>query len=347
MTLVTVLMPVYNVAPWLPETISSILNQTFTDFDFLIINDGSTDNSGEIINSFNDPRIRYIKNSRNLGYIECLNFGLKSITSKYIVRMDADDISMPDRLAKQVAYMEAHPEVVVCGGSRINLFEESTRKPQLIKAVTDTNRLFIQSIFNTSIHHPSAIIRTSVVKENQLEYKERFYYAEDKEFWLKLSQFGLLANVSDPVLYYRIHSKQVTFLFLETQRANSTTITQEFFNRNGICIPGRSLKALRKICYEESCTSLSELREVEELIFFILEKALATGLAYSNELEIELKKRMVTIVSRSSRVGFEMFAFVYKSKLISLMQMGPSTYLKIGARYFYKGNNPLPKGIRI
>ena len=113
--LVTVLMPVYNGEKYLKEAIESILNQTFKDFEFLIINDGSTDNSVKIIQSFNDLRIRLIHNESNIGLIKTLNKGLKLSNGKYIARMDCDDVSLPKRLSVQINFMEKHPEIGVCG----------------------------------------------------------------------------------------------------------------------------------------------------------------------------------------------------------------------------------------
>src|ERR1017187_7276972 len=112
---ITVLMPVYNAAPFLREAIDSILNQTFKNFELLIINDGSTDNCEEIILTYKDPRIRYIKNETNIKLISTLNKGIKLSKGKYIVRMDADDISFPDRIEKQVNYMETNPAIALCG----------------------------------------------------------------------------------------------------------------------------------------------------------------------------------------------------------------------------------------
>jgi len=111
----TVLMPVYNGGPFLRSAIESILNQDFSDFDFLIIDDGSTDGSHEIAASYADPRIRLESNGRNLGLIATLNRGLDLARGTYVARMDADDIAFPDRLSKQLTFMEAHPEIGLCG----------------------------------------------------------------------------------------------------------------------------------------------------------------------------------------------------------------------------------------
>ena len=112
---VTVLMPVYNGEKYLKEAITSILLQTFDDFEFLIINDGSSDASVDIIQSFRDPRIRLVHNDTNIGLIATLNKGLKLAHGKYVARMDQDDISLPRRLEKQTYFMDNNPDVGVCG----------------------------------------------------------------------------------------------------------------------------------------------------------------------------------------------------------------------------------------
>jgi glycosyltransferase involved in cell wall biosynthesis len=112
---VTVLMPVYNTEMYLKEAIDSILNQTFRDFEFIVINDGSTDSTSDIIESYSDPRIIYLQNEKNLGVATSLNKGLSIAKGTYIARMDGDDVSRCDRLEKQVAFMDANPEIGVCG----------------------------------------------------------------------------------------------------------------------------------------------------------------------------------------------------------------------------------------
>src|SRR3989344_8977423 len=112
---ITVLLSVYNDSRFLKSAIESILNQTFSDFEFLVINDASTDNTAEIINSFSDPRLKTITNSHNLGLTKSLNIGLKEAQGKYIARLDADDISLPDRLKIQHDFMESHPDIALSG----------------------------------------------------------------------------------------------------------------------------------------------------------------------------------------------------------------------------------------
>ena len=119
---VTVLMPVYNCEKYLRESIESILNQTFKDFEFLIINDGSSDKSAEIVESYNDNRINFVQNEKNIGLAASLNRGLDIAKGEYIARMDADDISLPERLEKQVRFMETNPQIGICGQLDKNLW---------------------------------------------------------------------------------------------------------------------------------------------------------------------------------------------------------------------------------
>src|SRR5574338_186617 len=115
MTRAAVLLPVYNAEKYLSEAIGSLLNQTFRDFNVYIVNDGSTDDSENIILSFNDPRIKYIKKERNSGITDTLNAGLSHVKEEFVIRMDADDRCLPDRFRKLVEYMDQNPETVICG----------------------------------------------------------------------------------------------------------------------------------------------------------------------------------------------------------------------------------------
>ena len=114
---VSVVMAVYNAQKYVSDAIESILCQTYNDFEFIIIEDGSSDESLKIIQSYSDPRIKVIRNKENLKLIKSLNLGLQKACGRYIVRMDADDVSRPDRIEKQVNYMESHPDCVLCGTS--------------------------------------------------------------------------------------------------------------------------------------------------------------------------------------------------------------------------------------
>ncbi|MFN5442865.1 MAG: glycosyltransferase family 2 protein, partial [Crocinitomicaceae bacterium] len=157
---VSVVMPVYNGEQYLKEAIESILSQTYVNFEFIIINDGSEDNSEEIILSYNDPRIVYIKNLENLKLIKTLNIGFSKAKGKYIARMDADDISLPRRLEKQVDYLERNPDIGVLG---TGVFLKGEKEISKLLYHTDDKSLRFALAFYCPFIHPSVVLRKAVL----------------------------------------------------------------------------------------------------------------------------------------------------------------------------------------
>lgn len=205
---VTVLMPVYNGGKYLKEAIESILNQTYKDFDLLIINDGSTDNSEEVILEFSDERIKYIKNGKNMGLIETLNKGLDLISGEYIARMDQDDISLPKRLEKQVKFMDENRDIVV-SGTYAKVFGEGI-KEYIWKVPICSEEIKVSLLFTCSLLHPSVILRNNSFKIQNLKYNELHKNAEDYGLWLETSFNNKLGNIPEVLLKYRILASSMT-----------------------------------------------------------------------------------------------------------------------------------------
>lgn len=199
---ISILLPVYNGELFLRQAISSIINQTYTDWELILINDGSTDNSENIISEFDDKRIRYFKNEHNLGLIKTLNKGIDLCRGEYIARMDADDICLPKRLEKQYHFMKTNSSIFLLGSNAfiINNNNEITGK---IVNFTKDNLLKINLLFSVPFIHPSIIAKASVLKE--LKYDENYKYAEDYELWTRISEKHNIANLSDCFLEYRWH----------------------------------------------------------------------------------------------------------------------------------------------
>jgi glycosyltransferase involved in cell wall biosynthesis len=215
----TVLMPVFNADKYLKQAIDSILNQSYTEFDFCIINDGSTDSSESIILAYADPRIKYYKNETNLGIVKTLNKGLELINSKYIVRMDSDDISLPERLSVQKKFMDDHPEIGVSSGS-YQIFGD---QDQVVKLISNDEDIKAFLIFGSSICHPAAIIRTSILKENSLLYRSDYPHMEDYDLWYRMKDLTNFSNIDKVLLKYRISGNNVTL-------RNYDTILQRKYN---------------------------------------------------------------------------------------------------------------------
>ena len=202
---ITVIMPVYNASSYLEEAISSILNQTFDDFEFLIFNDGSTDNSADIVQSYNDKRIKFIDSNLNKGYVYHLNHCIDLAQGEYIARMDADDISLPRRFEKQVAFMDANPNVGVCG-TWFKIIGTGAE----IRHPVDNDSIRLALLNHCAIGHPTVMLRTHLLKEYGLRYESSFVPAEDYFFWVAMSKHCDLANLPEFLLEYRIHQKQIS-----------------------------------------------------------------------------------------------------------------------------------------
>lgn len=206
--MVSVVMPVYNGSKYLKEAIDSILNQTFTDFELIIVNDGSTDDSEDIILSYNDHRICYLKNERNSGICITLNKGLDNARGKYIARMDCDDISMPERLVKQVDYLEHHQDVGALGTDVVTFGDGYADR--YFDFVHDSNGCKAGLLFATCFAHPAVMLRASVINEHNLRYDDEYRGLEDYELWYRISQYTNMNNLPEALLKYRLHKAQLT-----------------------------------------------------------------------------------------------------------------------------------------
>lgn len=224
--IVSVIMPVYNTREeFLREAIESILNQTFKEFEFIIIDDASMEKIKAIINSYNDKRIRVLTNENNLGVTKSLNKGLSIARGKYIARMDSDDISFFDRFEKQVNYLESNPKVNILGtyvydGDKIRgEFVDISQK--------ERNTLFL--LENVGPIHPSVMIRRSFLKHNNLIYNEDYPVAQDYDLWIRCNTLTNICFYHEPLLFRRKHTEQIGKKRKELQHSMAARIKAEQF----------------------------------------------------------------------------------------------------------------------
>lgn len=199
--LISVIMPVYNGEKYLKEAIDSILNQTFTDFEFIILNDGSTDKTEDIVLGYDTPRIRYVKNEINLKISKTLNKGIALAKGKYIARMDADDISLPERFEKQVKFMDDNLDIGV-SGTWLQTFGDSC---SIWSPPESHEEIIIDMLFRSPLMHPTVFIRKKILLSMNKIYNESFNGVEDYELWTRLSKITKLANIPEVLLNYRIN----------------------------------------------------------------------------------------------------------------------------------------------
>lgn len=204
---ISVIMPNYNGEKYLVEAIESILNQTYRDFEFIIIDDGSTDNSVKIIKKYaqKDKRIKLLTNKKNLGLIKSLNKGLKIAKGKYIARMDSDDISLPKRLDIQFNFLEGNKNIFLLGTSFEFIDSEGGK---LFNKINNYNSdIILKKMKEKSmVHHPTVMFRN----EKSVYYREKAIYCEDRDLWLRLLRKGKKMRViPDILLKYRIRKESI------------------------------------------------------------------------------------------------------------------------------------------
>lgn len=218
---ITVLMPVFNAEKYIGQAIESILGQTFQDFELVIIDDGSTDHSAEKVTAYDDHRIRFFKNERNLGLVYTLNRGIEISRGHYIARMDADDISLPDRLSLQVQFLDTHPAISTIGTNMIFVDADGKglRTPHWNVPENSVVIHWWLLMGLCGVNHPTVMVRTDTYRKLN-GYDSDFIHCEDYELWLRCCRETKIANLAQACLMYRMHSSNVTSVHNETQRQN-------------------------------------------------------------------------------------------------------------------------------
>lgn len=204
---VSIVMPVFNVAPYLREAMDSILNQTYEDFEFIVLNDCSPDNSEEILNTYSDRRIVRYRGEKNVGFANILNVGIKMARGEFIARMDSDDISLPCRLEKQVAFLEDHPEIDLVS-TGMQRFGESEK---VLSHRTSFEDVKFDALSFSPVLHASSMWRRSKFLDHDLLYRQEMVPSEDYDLWTRaLAQRLVLVNIPEVLYRYRTHDSQVT-----------------------------------------------------------------------------------------------------------------------------------------
>ncbi len=208
MAKLSVVMPVYNGEKYLKEAVYSILNQTFKDFELIVVNDGSIDQTAEILKSFKDKRLVVVENSTNIGIARSLNKGLEIARGEYIARCDADDINAPERFEKQVRFLEENKEHVLVGSNCI-LIDEETREIGTLKTPETDRQIRTMIIVRNPVIHSSVMYRARLVKKTK-GYRSLFNGAEDYDLWFRLLRYGKFHSLQENLIKRRIHNKAVT-----------------------------------------------------------------------------------------------------------------------------------------
>jgi glycosyltransferase involved in cell wall biosynthesis len=312
--LVSVVMSVYNGAAYLREAMESILNQSYANFEFIIINDGSKDDSLSIIKSYTHPKIKLIDNEGNKGLIYSLNKGIAAAGGKYIARMDADDISLPKRLEKQVRFLEADPGLGVCGCDYIQFSEN---KETHSEAFRTQDEIFGWMLFNASVVHPSLMIRASVLKEQDIIFNPEFKHAEDYELWSRLLFTCRFGAVNETLFKYREHSGQVTRVYHREQIASANRIRKNIVACGGFSFSESDLYIHNAIGSSQMLRSFEELQQAEKWLKSLLDQNKILKLIDELAFEKIIGKQWYDSCGNTN-LGLKAFTAYFKSDLKNL-----------------------------
>jgi len=299
--LVSVLMPVYNGEPYLREAVESILNQTFTDFEFIIIDDGSTDSTWEILIEHNDPRIRLVRNKANIGLIRSLNKGLGLARGEYIARMDADDVSFPERLAQQVSSLDGHPEVGVLGCG-VQVIDGCGNPSHIRRFPAEHGVIKWCLCFDDPIAHPTVMMRREVVVRAG-GYNADMVHAEDYDLWRRLSWTTCLSNLPEVLLHLRRHEACITRAHRAKQLENSIRISQLIMSEVlGEDVPVQVVQRLWSREFEK----VNDVRRAANLVYRLCQASVADGAlspAEKRMIRRDAARRLFGLARQQTRDG--------------------------------------------
>lgn len=282
---VSVILPVYNCDQYIFETIQSVLNQTFADFELLIVDDCSTDKTVAIIKQFDDDRIQLILKEKNTGYTDSLNYAISIAKGQYIARMDGDDICVSTRFEKQVAFLDANPTIILCG-SAIQIIGTNT----VLRHPSNHEAIKVKLCFGSSFYHPSVMGRIEVFQANP--YDKKYEPAEDYDLWTRLVFQGELSNLEEVLLLYRVHDNQVSNERKTTQEAHSLWCKLNMFSLFEIK-SYFNLDEINLVVGRKQPISFQECERIQFITAFLIQKNKELQVFDLFEFEKEMEKHKI------------------------------------------------------
>ena len=263
MARVTVLMPTYNVAPWVEEAIQSVLNQTYRDFELLVVDDASTDDTLDRVRAIDDPRIRLATFPNNVGLAEYLNRGLDIIDTELVARMDGDDIAEPDWLETGIHVLDTMPEVGICSFG----FQFFGAKTSLVRFPEHHEDSKAQMLFGCTVIVP--VFRRAVMTDNHFRYSTEAFPAEDYMMWANAYRVTQVYNVQRTLFHYRTHASQISTSKRQAQIEKSNKVRLKMLDWLNECFTEDEKRYFLDIfvpCVVEGKTSIEELKHFADLL---------------------------------------------------------------------------------
>lgn len=329
-------MSVYNGELYLQDAVQSILDQTFPDFEFIIVDDGSTDNTSKVLDMYQEPRVVRLKNARNVGLVESLNRGLARARGEFVARMDADDISHLRRFEKQIDYLHEHPEVGVMGTWMEQIDASGKHLPEF-HAPLCHEMIVWTMLFECSIAHGTVMMRRALLVDAG-GYDPEFLHAEDTEVWSRLIQTTRFANLAEPLLIRRWHEGSICNTHADTQYRADVVIRRRLVERIlNEQVPQESVELLLKSLHSPTALAPCQKRHVISSMVK-LHNAFVRGKSMTHDVSAAIGKDLANRVSAlvelsavQNRIQSVMiFAYaLYLSPQLTLSPVGWRTLLKV------------------
>ena len=305
MAAISVLMAVYNCDKYLREAIDSILNQTWNDFEFIIVDDGSTDNSLQIIKSYSDPRIKVISYEENKGVAHARNVGLEQSNSEFIAIMDADDVALPDRLKEQYEYLMEHSEIDGIY-ARFKFLNADGKLVEEERAIAYYNYKYVKAvmILENTIANPTAMFRRQIVEEYQLRYDETCKIGEDYRFWVEYLIYGKIVGLDKVLCYYRLrHHSLYNNSPLSIRKQSVQQMIEYNLNRMGFqFLPEEESILFKVFNIDGKIDSAEEMSLLYRALFSMARQAKEMQLEFAEEVRIMCKKKFTEKIQISDQI---------------------------------------------
>jgi glycosyltransferase involved in cell wall biosynthesis len=297
---VSVIMCVYNGEKYLKESIESILNQTYTNFEFIIVDDGSKDKTNEIIKSYKDERIVLITNETNKNKTYSRNIALEKAQGEYIAIFDSDDISFPQRLEKQVEYLQENSSIGACGSQAY--FIGLPQKLSYRHCPTNPEAAKCLLLFESPIAHPAAMVRKKIIDEFNIKYRD-FIASEDYALWVDLAKHTQLSNLDEHLIYYRRHAEQESLAKFDLQLECDLSVKKEFYGQIGLNFNEEEYQIIKTFCSNTIPTDKKFIQDFEKILFKISEFNDINNFFDKNKLALILFQKWHNVCLKAGRNG--------------------------------------------
>ncbi|HQI02387.1 MAG TPA: glycosyltransferase family A protein [Deltaproteobacteria bacterium] len=328
---VTVLMPVCNGQTYVREAMDSVIAQTYQDWEFLIVDDGSTDDTPRILNEYRrrDNRIRIVRNPGNMGISMSLNTGISLSSGKFIARMDADDISLPERIGKQVNFLDRHPSVGVCGTW---VQPMGGKKDRAVLYPRTHDSIVCTHLFNPAIAHPSVMMRRETLEKHGLSYSTQFPYAQDYEFWVRCSHHTRLANIDEVLLILRQHENKISEKKKQDQSRAARRVQEGQLREMGLNPNDAEMAVHEKLAHEAWEPHRDFLVSVDSWLSRLITANARTSRYPEPAFSTTLAAKWFSACTQASRLGLWTLAQYVRSPLSSRNPSKTPDVLKFMAR---------------